>query len=155
MKAEYINPFVDSTLNVLSTMAFTDSSPGAPSLKKDNLTKGAVTGLIGMAGSEINGNMILSFEKATILSIVSKMVMEEFSEINDDVTDAVGELTNMISGGAKKLLSEHGLSFDMATPIMIVGQNVELKQLSDHPVISIDFTTDSGKFWVEANLASA
>lgn len=153
MKAEYINPFIDSTLNVLSTMAFTQSTPGSPSLKKNNLTQGEVTGLIGMAGAEMNGNMILSFEKSAILSIVSKMVMEEYTVINDDVTDAVGELTNMISGGAKKLLSEQGLSFNMATPIMIVGQGVELRQLSDHPVISIDFSTEAGKFWVEANLA--
>ncbi|MCB0329936.1 MAG: chemotaxis protein CheX, partial [Bdellovibrionales bacterium] len=83
MKAEYINPFIESTKNVLKTMAFTEVVGGVPSRKNDEMTRGEVNGLIGMAGSEVSGNMILSFQRDTILGIVSKMLMEEFTELNE------------------------------------------------------------------------
>ena len=154
MKAEFINPFIDAVVNVLSTMAQVNPNPGKPFLKETSQTYGVVTGLIGMAGSEVNGNMILSFELSPILTIVNNMLMESFTELNDEVVDAVGEITNMVSGGAKKNLAELGHKFDMATPVMIQGKEVELKQLSEAPVISIPFSIPEGQFWVEANLAS-
>jgi chemotaxis protein CheX len=153
MKAEFINPFIESTLNVLSTMAQTKATAGAPALKQNKTTWGEVSGVIGMAGHNISGNMIISFDEPCILSIVSKMLMEEFKEITPDVVDAVGEITNMITGGTKKLLSAQGFSFEMAIPITIKGKGIELSQLSSAPIISIPFKTDSGTFVVEANLS--
>ena len=152
MKAEYINPFIVATTNVLKTMAQTNPSPGKPDLKKDRSTWGVVTGVIGMAGPSVSGNMVLSFDKASILEIVSKMLMEEFADITDDVVDAVGEITNMITGGAKKEFGDMGLSFDMAIPIMIKGQGVEIKQLANAPTLVIPFKTEKGSFVIEANL---
>ncbi|MCB0309772.1 MAG: chemotaxis protein CheX [Bdellovibrionales bacterium] len=152
MKAELINPFAESTINVLKTMSQTEVVPGKPSLKSDNKTRGVITGIIGMAGDQISGNMILSFDAPAILGIVSRMLMEEFKEVNDDVVDAVGELTNMISGGAKNLLSKQGYNFAMATPMTLRGETVEIRQLSPAPIITIPFETPEGKVWVEANL---
>lgn len=153
MKAELINPFIESTLNVLSTMAQTQASAGAPFVKSDKKTSGIVSGIVGMAGSNIEGNLVISFDEKSILSIVSKMLMEQFTEINNDVVDAVGEITNMIMGGTKKLLSEKGHQFEMAIPVMIKGVGIELTQLGSAPVICVPFTTEVGKFVIEANLA--
>ena len=153
MNVELINPFVKSAVNVLKTMAQTDPQPGKPYLKEGNLTWGVVTGVIGMAGDEVTGNMVVSFDEKSILGIVSKMLMEEFKALSPDVIDAVGEITNMISGGAKKELNEVGFNFNMATPIMVTGKDVELSQLSKAPIVVLPFTTDAGKFVIEANLA--
>lgn len=153
MNVELINPFVKSAVNVLKTMAQAEPVPGKPYLKEGNLTWGVVTGLIGMAGDDVTGNMVVSFDEQAILGIVSKMLMEEFKSLTPDVVDAVGEITNMISGGAKKELSELGFSFNMATPIMITGKSVELSQLSKAPIVVLPFSTDAGQFVIEANLA--
>lgn len=150
MKVEYINPFLETTTKVIETMAFTKVTAGKPSVKPNNLTWGVVTGVIGLAGENVKGNMVLSFDEKSILSIVSKMLSEEFSEVSKDVIDAVGELTNMICGGAKSALSEKGFRFDMALPMMLVGKNMEITHLGAGPTISIPFTTESGKFVVEA-----
>ena len=154
MNVEFINPFINSALNVLKTMAKTTPNVGKPAVKPGNRTWGVVTGIIGLAGETVSGNMVLSFDAPSILRIVSNMLGEEFKEVNNDVVDAVGELTNMISGGAKGELSEKGHKFDMATPIMVTGKDLEIKQLSDIPVITVPFTTDAGKFVIEANLAA-
>ena len=153
MDANLINPFIESTQKVLSTMAQTDSTADKPYLKNNTTTWGVVTGIIGMAGDEYSGNMILSFDEPCILDIVSKMLMEQFTSLTPDVIDAVGEITNMITGGTKNLLSDQGMKFEMATPLVISGRNVELKQLSPASVLVIPFETSAGKFVVEANLA--
>lgn len=153
MDAELINPFIESATNVLKTMAQTEAVPGKPRLKRNNVSWGSITGLIGMTGDDVIGNMILSFDTPCILSIASKMLMEEFVEINKDVIDAVGEITNMICGGTKKSLREHGYGVCMATPIVITGKEVALSQLTKSPIITIPFNTPAGEFVIEANLA--
>ncbi len=54
MNADYINPFLHATINVLETMAFIKPRlNGKPYLKKrEDLTKGDVTGIIGLTGHE-------------------------------------------------------------------------------------------------------
>lgn len=153
MDATLINPFIQSTISVLKTMTQTNPTPGTPFIKKDSKTWGVVTGVIGMAGDRMSGNLLISFNQPCILDIVSKMLMEEFKEITPDVTDAVGEITNMITGGTKNLLSELGFSFDMATPMIITGKDIELKQQTKTPVVVVPFTTSAGEFVIEANLS--
>ena len=152
MKADYINPFISSTLNVLQTMCQTSPKPGSPTLKEGISTWGEVTGIIGIAGDKLTGNLMLSFDAPSICEIVSKMLMEDFAEVNDEVVDAVGELTNMVMGGAKRIFNEDGHVFDMATPIMLVGKDIDIKQLGKDPVILVPFDTEKGRFVIEATL---
>ncbi len=152
MDLELVGPFISSTVNVLRTMAQTELKVGKIAPKTDRKTSGVVTGVIGMASDSITGNLILSFDQPTILGIVSRMLMEQYAEVSEQVVDAVGELTNMICGGAKSELSQKGLSFNMATPMMLRGQNIEISQLSEGPLMSIPFQTQDGWFVVETNL---
>ena len=152
LDAELINPFINSTINVIKTMAALELTVDKPTLKKGKSTWGEVTGLIGLAGYQGTGNMILSFDKPSILKIVNGMLGEQFSDVNDQIVDAVGELTNMISGGAKRSLNDLGFFFEMAAPVTIVGQNVEIKQLTKDPVITVPFNVESGSFVLEAAL---
>jgi len=152
MNADLINPFLKATKNVIETMAFTELVDQTPFIKEDKKTFGELTGMIGMAGDNVHGNMIISFKKDCILSIVSNMLGEKFEEVSDDVIDAVGEITNMICGGAKTGLAEKGMKIDMALPITIKGEGVEMSQVTDAPILCIPFETPNGQFVVEANL---
>jgi len=154
MKAEFINPFLTAAKNVLETMAQTQVTPQKPRLKDGTTSYGEVTGIIGMTSSEISGSMIVSFSEKCILKIVANMLMEDPKEkIDDEVVDAVGELTNMICGGAKAQLAKLNHKFDLATPNMVVGKGVEISYYSKAPTIVIPFETPNGSFVVEANLS--
>jgi chemotaxis protein CheX len=152
MDVTLINPFLDATIKVIETMAMTKVSVGKPAVKQGKGTWGTVTGIIGIASKGLSGNLVLSFEEPCILAIVNNMIGEKHQTINEEIVDAVGELTNMISGGAKAALSEQGLLCDMATPMTVVGRDIEIKQFSSAPVISIPFETEAGKFVVEVCL---
>ncbi|RLB70855.1 MAG: chemotaxis protein CheX, partial [Deltaproteobacteria bacterium] len=49
MDVRYINPFLEATIHVLKTMAFINSKPGKPYVKKDEIATGDITGVIGIS----------------------------------------------------------------------------------------------------------
>ncbi len=153
MDAKTINPFINATINVIETMAFTKSKPDKPYLKKDSVARGDVTGVIGVTG-EANGTVSITFEEASILQIVSSMFSEEIKELDLDVADAVGELTNMISGQARMTLEKIGKIFHSATPTVITGKNHMIIHITNGPKIAVPFSTDAGGFTMEICLES-
>ncbi|MGK0409722.1 MAG: chemotaxis protein CheX [Shewanella psychromarinicola] len=149
MNVEFINPFLVSLINVISTMATMDLKPGKPQLKNHDIAKGDVSGLIGMVGPKTRGSLSITFEKTLILEIMNKMLAENPGVINDDVTDLVGELTNMVTGGAKNLLSEKGYEFDMATPAVVSGENHTISHKARGKKILMPFTHEYGNAFIE------
>lgn len=149
MNVDFINPFLSSMSNVLATMATLEITAGKVALKNDDLPPGDVTGIIAMSSPQTLGTLAISFPKPVILDIAQRMLGEEFEEIDDTVSDLVGELTNMVTGSAKALLHEKGYDFDMATPIVITGKDQKLSHKTSGPLIIIPFDTGSGAFFVE------
>src|SRR5512137_443861 len=122
MNVMFINPFLEGTLSVLKTMAFVEPRAGKPYLKMDNLAKGDISGIIDLTGSAA-GSLALSFSEGAILRIVSNMLGEDLKSINNDVKDVVGELTNMVSGVARKNLEAEGYYIQAAIPTIVSGKN--------------------------------
>jgi chemotaxis protein CheX len=79
------------------------------------------------------------------------MIGENFTEMNAEVADAVGELTHMISGDARSQFQKIGYSFSAAIPTIVRGENHSIKHISTGgPIVFIPFSTENGNFWVEA-----
>ena len=148
MDVKLINPFIDATMNVLETMATTKPRPGEPYLKKDRVARGEVSGVIGLTG-EVSGTLSVSFTETSILSVVSNMFGEEMKEVNEEIKDAVGEITNIISGQARQKLEESGRSLKAAIPTVITGKNHTITHITPYPVFAVDFNTDNGGFTIE------
>ena len=151
MDVTIINPFINATINILETMAFVKSEAGKPYLKKDTVAQGDVSGIVGFTG-EKNGTIAVTFDEPCILKIVSNMFGEEMTEINNEISDAVGELTNMVSGQARKELAEIGKVFQGAIPTVITGKSHKLEAMTKGPKIAIPFKTDFGSFTIEVYL---
>lgn len=149
MKVEFINPFLSSMLNVMSTMAHMKLIPERPKLKKDDIAKGDVSGLIGMISPETKGSLSITFDAPLALATMKGMVGEAPDEVNDEITDLVGEITNMVTGGAKRMLSEKGFEFDMATPVVVSGKNHTIHHKSTSPIIIISLKGDAGRAYIE------
>ncbi len=145
-----INPFLTATANVLSTMAMLTPETGKPYLKKGKTAIGDISGIIGMTGHS-KGVVVLSFSKEAICKIVGSMLGEEYTEITSDISDAVGELTNMISGDARRRLVEAGYTFEAGLPTIVSGKGHEIESVTSGPVIVMPFTVDGHKFVVEAS----
>jgi len=149
MNAELINPFLKAVIEVLSTMARIEAKPGKPFVKKDKVARGDVTGMVGLAGKQLKGSLALSFSEKAILQIATGMLGEPIDQVDDSIADMVGEITNMVTGITKKILSEKGYKFEMAIPTTIIGKNHSLTHKTSGPVIIIPFTVEAGEFFVE------
>lgn len=151
MDVKYINPALDSVVNVLKTMAGITPVIGKPSIKKDTNAHGVVTGLIDLVGNHTTGSLAISFSKAVALEIAKNMLRIEPEDVDDAmVKDLVGEMANMMAGGAKAIFQEQGYDFNLTLPSVVSGENHQVKHSVDGVTILLPFTTDAGEFYVEA-----
>lgn len=149
MNADFINPFIAALTNVLKTMAQTELKPGKPKKKSDPKSLGDVSGLIGMVGPKTQGSLSITFEANLALDIMEKMLGERPAELDDDVSDMVGEIANMVCGGAKMALNDKGFDFDMATPVVVSGKDHSINHQVDGPKLIMPFVGESGKAYLE------
>jgi chemotaxis protein CheX len=151
LDSKLIMPFVNSTMNVFSTMVNMKPEMGKPHLKDDMRTTHDVSGIIGFSG-EIVGSVVLTFQLETARQLVNAFVGMEVAANSPDFIDAVGELANMVAGNAKKDL---GLVASIAVPTVIIGANHIVGRLSGVPCVVIPCKTSAGAFAVEVNIKPA
>jgi chemotaxis protein CheX len=150
MNVEYINPFITSTLQTLEVMAATLPKRGDLFVKTNDQAKGDISGVIGLAG-EATGSVAVTFPASLAQRIYSQMVGEEATHLSDEVRDAVGELVNMIAGGAKALLAQQGCSFRIAIPSIVVGEGHTIQHKGGGPCLVVPFSLEDETFFLEVS----
>ena len=148
MDVKIINPFLAAAMHVLKTMAQVDAKPGKPFLKKDDLAVGDVSAIIGVTGAA-QGSMALIFTEQCIKHIASNLLGERFSQMNDEVRDAVGELTNMICGDARRRLAKIGFVLQAGIPTIVSGKGHSIVHIANGPRLAVPFETSKGSFMIE------
>lgn len=154
LDTNFINPFLAATMHVLKVQASVDALPGKIYLKQNGEhLLGDVSGVIGIVSDSFNGSVVISFPEKTFLSVMSGMLGEEFTALNQDMLDGAGEITNMIFGQAKVTLNDQGYGIKTALPSVISGKNHSLHGVTKGPSVVVPFTSKSGDFFVEICLS--
>jgi chemotaxis protein CheX len=148
MDVKLINPFLAAAMHVLKTMAQVDAKPGKPFLKQDDVAVGDVSAIIGVTGAA-QGSMALIFTEQCIKHIASNLLGEPFTQLNHEVRDAVGELTNMICGDARRRLAEDGFVLQAGIPTIVAGKDHTITHIANGPRLAVPFETSQGSFMVE------
>lgn len=148
MDFELAKPFIKATRDVLSMMAMTEVVPGTPYVKKNNQAVGDVTGIIGMSGNK-SGTFSITFSRECAVYIVRQMLGDEIGDVVQDAQDAVGEITNMISGQARIGLEAFGVSMVGTTPSIVLGDNHTISHQTKAPVMAVPFKCAGGEFTIE------
>lgn len=146
--AKTVVPFVRSVKALFTTMIGLPTTVGKTRVKDTAATSYDVTSIIGFSG-EVIGTVIVSFQKEAALKLVAAFAGEELAVESPDFADAVGELANMIAGGAKKDL---GLKANITCPTVIIGTGHIIARLSDVPCLVVPCSTSAGDFAVEINI---
>ncbi|BAI81769.1 conserved hypothetical protein (plasmid) [Deferribacter desulfuricans SSM1] len=151
MKAEHINPFIESTISVFKTMIGVTPQRKSLEMKKSDIATYDISGIIGLSGQAI-GSVVISFPESLALKVVSKFMGIQKLQADDDVVDAVGEIVNMIAGGAKKIFTDKGLKFKISIPNVVTGKNHKISRPSTIPCVVIYFTVLNEMFVIEVSL---
>lgn len=145
---DFARPFIKATQDILVTMAGMRASAGTPFVKKTKAVKGDVSAIIGVTGDR-TGTIAVSFTRSCALALVKGMLGEDIQDILQDTQDAVGEVSNMISGQARASLADMGLTLQGSTPTVIMGEGHLIRHISANPIVAIPFSTRHGEFTVE------
>ena len=145
---EIAKPFITAVTTVLSTMAGVIPAAGKPYVKKNLKASGDISAIVGITGAH-RGTISLTFSRSCAVHLVKAMLGDDISDIIQDTSDAVGEITNMVSGQARAGLAEMGIVLQGSTPSIVLGDNHTLAHISSSPIIAIPFSTDAGNFTLE------
>ena len=141
---QLVNPFLVATLECMTVMGGMQPERRRLFLKTSPMMHGDIAGIIGLsqAGSKngITGSVVVSFPDALARRIVSRLMGEDPETLSKDLLmDGIGEVANMVGGGAKRLLAGSPYRFDISTPTVLAGHHVNLFNPPDTVSIACEF----------------
>ncbi len=153
MEASIVNPFIEGALYILDTTASLKARPVAPFLKKTSAAMGDISGILEMTG-DISGSVSVTFTEKCILGVVSAMFGEEIVEMDEEITDAVGEIGNMISGRVTTKMTEMGKTVKVKLHKVKSGNghtidHIVLADDKDKKILALPFETTKGNMIIE------
>jgi len=142
-----INALIKATMMVCQNYGLDQVDMEKPTPKLLELPwQGQSGAYLDIRSQVFSGGLILSFEKNVFLKIVSEMLGEPFTEIKPEISDAIGEISNIILGNAKSEFTSYGV--EMTLPkILSLGQTID--QPAGSVSMLITFGTPMGKFFLE------
>jgi len=105
-----------------------------------------VAGIIGFAGC-IEGTIVISLDKDVVFAAADIFIGERPTTINSDILDLVGELANMIGGGAKERINLSGIALGL--PTTVSGSDYRISFKPDVAIETIRFQSPNGPLTVQ------
>ena len=141
---------VAATREVFRTMMQLDAVPGAVVVAPAQLRCAEVIGSIGVAGF-LTGSISLFLSKSLARRSVAMLLQLPSPDdvADDDLVDAIGEVTNMVGGGIKTALCHKAPLFDISAPSVYVGDDLRRRTVADDLCFLAPFTVGDEAFEVE------
>jgi chemotaxis protein CheX len=154
---DFCKPFILAVKEVYETMMGTEITPGKPGLKESKKSYGDYSSIMGINGTyqgagpkkKFRGSLVLSWPEEVYIKGASAMLMEEYTEFNDEIADVGMEICNITMGNAKKVLSEEGYLIEMSIPTSVSGKNHEIKAQDGIVTIATPMECGFGTFYIE------
>jgi len=142
-----------ATEDVFTTMLNMTVTPGEVFVEKEEaVPSSGVMSLIGLAGSWV-GSGSLACSSGFAAKIASALLMAPYQAIDEDVLDAVAEVTNMIIGNVKTALEDRLGAMGLSTPTIIYGTNFQTRSSGNQEWTVVPFTLGADRMCVQVCIA--
>jgi len=151
--AELVRAIHTATEEVFTTMLNLTVTAGEMFVEKEEAapTSGVVS-LIGLAGTWV-GSGSLFCSAGFAIKIASALLMTEYEAMNEDVLDAVAEVTNMIIGNVKTALENRLGAMGLSTPTVIYGRNFQTRSSGTQEWTVVPFFLGEDRMCVQVCIA--
>ena len=141
-----------ATEDVFSTMLMVEVE-GEPAYqeRESAQTFDGVIALIGLAGTYVGSGRI-ACAPGLACRLSGALLACEFSAVNEDVLDAMAEITNMIVGNVKSSLEEELGPMGLSIPTVIFGRNYQTRASGVSEWTVVPFHSGSDRFEVRVCL---
>ncbi|MCA9409849.1 MAG: chemotaxis protein CheX [Candidatus Omnitrophica bacterium] len=151
MKVEYINPFIESAIEILRQTTGMSVERGTPTLDTGQFNAPDLSVVLGIVG-DMQGQVIFGIELNTAHGIVGRMLGGvEVKELDELGMSAIAELGNMITGNATGRFEKMKVTMDISPPTVLTGQGVKISWPL-HRALVVPLNTEVGDVTISVNL---
>lgn len=145
-----LNPFIQAVLDCLTQMAGLDPKRKRVFVKQSPQMLGEVSGIIGLSNG-VTGSCTVSFPTSLAEKVVASLLGESCEGDMAMVRDGIGEVANMVAGGAKRMFHDSDYNFQISTPTVIQSgeEPPSIYNPKDSVSICCEFVADDEVFFVE------
>jgi chemotaxis protein CheX len=144
-----LEPFIAAASMTLAELAHTELAVRSIYRVAPPRTLCDISAVLGLtaAGGEV---LVLSFPASTAAALAGR-ILAEVNQAPDDelVRDCIGELANVIAGGAKTLLAETPYQLLLATPSILSGAGLDIASGPGAESLVAVFGSDAGPFTLQ------
>ncbi len=151
-ETDLIRQFVTDICEIFSTMLFIDDIIYiSQDVQVSTHFTNSVTAMVGLAGT-YNGMVCMHTSNKLARTFTALMLGMDEAEVDDDMSDALGEIVNMISGALKQHLSKGGSDIRLSIPSVVSGTDYSFYSGDPGNTLSILLSTKGEEFIVTAVL---
>jgi chemotaxis protein CheX len=140
----------DAVKEVFSMMVGTEVSVPEPT---DSPAVTEVTGMVGLAG-ELCGVLCVRCSKSCASNIASKMLGVPVAEAASHMSDAVGEICNMVAGNFKAKIAGLDDKCLLSVPTVIIGGDYQVFSLAAGDRIELALLFEAESVWIGLEVQS-
>lgn len=151
LKAEFINPFILATTEVLrQELGPIKIEKGPLGFMESYYTSSDVTVILGVTGT-VQGIVMFGLGERTAKNIVARMLGQAVPVLDKMVESAIAEMGNVITGIASTELYKAGYPCTLTPPTIITGRGVMISTVNIKR-IKIPLSTEVGDMEVSVAL---
>ena len=133
---------VKNTESVIANKTDVNQTP-RPTLKSDGLMIAACVGYLG----DVKGLVYIILENDFAITLSASLLGLEKSEVEEEgdelINDAVGEISNMITGTFKNQMSDKGFQCNLTVPSILRGEKITIDSPASETVDRFFFRFES------------
>jgi len=144
-----------ATGEVFEMMLGSSAEPGTSRVEESGVgpTEGVVA-LVGLTGPLV-GTGCVSCDADLACRLAGHMLMSEFTSVDADVLDALGEIANMIIGNIKTSIEDEFGAMWLSVPTVVYGRNFTTRSVGKHCWTVVPFACGSNVMTVQMFLTEA
>lgn len=151
MRMDLIQPFIDSLDAVLAEMMKSPTTIADLTMEEDGYRKKGLAALVTFKG-QIEGRIILDMDPGAAAKVAGILAGAEVDPSEAIVSEAVGELANMVIGNAVTQLNDSGFQFKVFPPELFSQEQAE-KAGQDSEATILRFETPGGNVYLNIGLS--
>lgn len=122
MKAEHINPFIQTLENTVRNFCKEEIERTGAYLNRSPFATKGIAISIGITG-QIEGYFVLTLSQSSAIHIVRKMTGNlNTKELDEMGKSAISELCNIIAGNACSILAQANINTEITPPLIVDGR---------------------------------